>query len=93
MMVRDFQSIIGEETKVQLKEKEGRGSRRVVACVGGGSNAIGMFAPFAYLPENSAPASSGWRLPEKGWTVAATPPGRRRESWGAARSIMYLLND
>lgn len=45
-MVRDFQRIIGEETKAQIQELEGRLPDQVVACVGGGSNAIGMFHPF-----------------------------------------------
>ena len=46
MMVRDFQSIIGNETKTQLYDKEGRLPDYVLACVGGGSNAAGMFYPF-----------------------------------------------
>ena len=45
-IVREFQKIIGEETKVQIIEKEGRLPDAVIACVGGGSNAIGMFADF-----------------------------------------------
>lgn len=45
-LVRDFQSIIGRETKRQMMEHEGRLPDAVVACVGGGSNAIGMFYPF-----------------------------------------------
>ena len=45
-MVRDFQSVIGAETKVQMMEMEGRLPDAVLACVGGGSNAIGMFHPF-----------------------------------------------
>lgn len=45
-MVRDFQRIIGEETKKQMLETEGRLPDRVYACVGGGSNSIGMFYPF-----------------------------------------------
>ncbi len=46
MIVRDFQSVIGEETKVQSREQLGRLPDVVVACVGGGSNAAGMFYPF-----------------------------------------------
>lgn len=46
MIVRDFQSVIGNETKNQILEIEGRLPDAVVACVGGGSNAIGMFYPF-----------------------------------------------
>lgn len=45
-MVRDFQSIIGKETREQLQEKEGRLPDSLVACVGGGSNAMGLFHPF-----------------------------------------------
>jgi len=45
-MVRDFQSIIGKETRLQMAEKEGRLPDSLVACVGGGSNAMGLFHPF-----------------------------------------------
>ena len=45
-MVRDFQRIIGDETKEQILAKEGRLPDKIYACVGGGSNAIGMFYPF-----------------------------------------------
>jgi tryptophan synthase beta chain len=45
-MVRDFQSIIGREAKEQLQEREGRLPDMLVAAVGGGSNAIGLFHPF-----------------------------------------------
>jgi len=46
MMVRDFQSIIGTESKKQILKAEGRLPHALVACVGGGSNAIGLFYPF-----------------------------------------------
>ena len=46
VMVRDFQSIIGKETKEQILQKCGRLPDYIVACVGGGSNAIGIFHPF-----------------------------------------------
>lgn len=45
-MVRDFQSVIGQETKRQMLEREGRLPDAVMACIGGGSNAIGLFHPF-----------------------------------------------
>ncbi len=45
-MVRDFQSVIGNETKEQMKEHEGRVPDILVACIGGGSNAMGLFYPF-----------------------------------------------
>ena len=46
MMVRDFQSVIGEESKRQIIEKESRLPDLLIACVGGGSNAMGLFYPF-----------------------------------------------
>jgi tryptophan synthase beta chain len=46
MIVRTFQSVIGKEARKQILEKEGRLPDYIVACVGGGSNAIGLFAPF-----------------------------------------------
>ncbi len=46
MMVRDFQSVIGRETKEQIMGKEGRLPDSLVACIGGGSNAMGLFYPF-----------------------------------------------
>jgi tryptophan synthase beta chain len=51
LMVRDFQSVIGHETRAQIMEKEGRLPDCLIACVGGGSNSIGMFHPF--LADNS----------------------------------------
>lgn len=45
-MVRDFQSVIGRETRAQMLEREGRLPDALVACIGGGSNAIGLFHPF-----------------------------------------------
>jgi tryptophan synthase beta chain len=45
-LVRDLQRVIGDETRAQILEREGRLPDRVIACVGGGSNAIGMFAGF-----------------------------------------------
>jgi tryptophan synthase beta chain len=46
MMVRDFQSVIGRETRRQILKKEGKLPDYLVACVGGGSNAMGLFFPF-----------------------------------------------
>src|SRR5213075_2157023 len=50
-MVRDFQAIIGREAKAQMLEMAGRAPSTVVACVGGGSNAMGIFHPF--VPDRS----------------------------------------
>jgi tryptophan synthase beta chain len=53
MLVRDFQSVIGEECLVQMPEMTGRQPDHVVACVGGGSNAMGIFYPYIDYPEVS----------------------------------------
>jgi tryptophan synthase beta chain len=50
-MVRDFQTVIGNETRAQMLEAEGRLPDLITACVGGGSNAIGMFYPFLDDPD------------------------------------------
>ncbi len=49
-MVRDFQSVIGRETREQMLEREGRLPDTLVACIGGGSNAMGLFYPFLDEP-------------------------------------------
>ena len=49
MLVRDFQSVIGREVKTQIRRHTGRPPDCLIACVGGGSNALGLFAPF--LPD------------------------------------------
>jgi tryptophan synthase beta chain len=46
MMVRDFQSVIGDEVRVQMQTAEGRLPDSLIACIGGGSNAMGLFFPF-----------------------------------------------
>jgi tryptophan synthase beta chain len=51
MIVRDFQAVIGQETISQIQEQEGRLPDVVVACVGGGSNAMGIFHPLSIYPE------------------------------------------
>ena len=51
MMVRDFQSVIGEECRVQMPELAGRQPDVVIACVGGGSNAMGIF--YDYIPDET----------------------------------------
>ncbi|MFQ5766141.1 MAG: tryptophan synthase subunit beta, partial [Rhodospirillales bacterium] len=45
-MVRDFQAVIGNEVRDQIQEAEGRGPDSLIACIGGGSNAMGLFHPF-----------------------------------------------
>jgi tryptophan synthase beta chain len=51
VMVRELQRVIGEEARAQLLEREGRLPDAVLACVGGGSNAMGIFAPFVGSPQ------------------------------------------
>lgn len=69
-IVREFQRIIGEETKKQMLEREGRLPDSVIACVGGGSNAIGMFADFIDEPSveliGVEPAGKGIDTPMHG---------------------------
>ncbi|BCB08728.1 MAG: tryptophan synthase subunit beta [Gammaproteobacteria bacterium] len=50
-MVRDFQAVIGHETRSQMLEKQGRLPDSLVACIGGGSNAMGLFHPFLNDPD------------------------------------------
>lgn len=62
-MVRDFQKIIGEETREQLMELEGRLPNVLIACVGGGSNAMGLFYPFINeAVEMIGVEAGGWGL-------------------------------
>ncbi|ARD23003.1 MULTISPECIES: tryptophan synthase subunit beta [Shewanella] len=69
-IVREFQRMIGEETKKQIIEKEGRLPDAVIACVGGGSNAIGMFADFIEETDveliGVEPAGKGIDTPQHG---------------------------
>lgn len=94
MMVRDFQSVIGEEVKAQSLELFGRYPDALIAAVGGGSNAIGLFAPFAYLPEGQRPRLIGVEAAGEGLST-----GRHAASIGAGKrgvlhgSYMYLLYD
>lgn len=78
-MVRDFQKVIGEEVKTQLMEKEGRLPDVVMACVGGGSNAIGMF--YDFIPDKSVQligveaAGRGIDTAQTAATIACGKPG------------------
>ncbi len=77
MMVRDFHKIIGEETKAQILEREGRLPDEVVACIGGGSNAIGAF--FEFLDEPAVKligVEAGGRGIEEGQHAARFEGGR-----------------
>jgi len=78
-MVREFQKMIGEEAKIQIQEAEGRLPDAVIACVGGGSNAIGMFNDF--IEEESVkligvePAGKGLDSKEHGATLCKGTKG------------------
>jgi tryptophan synthase beta chain len=78
-LVRDFQSVIGREAKAQWKRRFGGLPKAVVACVGGGSNAIGIF--HAFVPENEVeligvePGGRGIATGEHGATLVAGTPG------------------
>ncbi len=90
-MVRDFQSVIGREAAGQVRQRCGRAPHTVVACVGGGSNAIGIFAGFL---DDPAVALVGVEAAGEG--VAS---GRHAATLGAGRpgvlhgSFSYLLQD
>jgi len=90
-IVRDFQTVIGNETKAQMLEQEGKLPDLVTACVGGGSNAIGMFHPFLDDPEvaiHGVEASGeGVDTPRHAATISKGSPGVLHGS----RS--YLLQD
>lgn len=78
MIVRDFQSVIGEETRRQCLEKEGRLPNTLVACVGGGSNAIGMFYPMLNDDVRMVGVEAGGRSltpGENGATLNTGSPG------------------
>jgi len=77
MMVRDFHQVIGKEARAQIGEREGRLPDVMVACVGGGSNAIGLF--FDFLQEESVKligVEAGGRGPARGEHAARFAGGR-----------------
>jgi tryptophan synthase beta chain len=79
LMVREFQSIVGREAKKQILEAEGRLPDYCVACVGGGSNAIGLFAEFIPHPEvrliGVEPAGRGLDYGQHAATLCLGEPG------------------
>jgi tryptophan synthase beta chain len=78
-MVRDFQSIIGRETKQQMQAREGRLPDSLVACIGGGSNAMGLFHPFLDDPSvriiGVEAGGHGLDTPEHAASLAGGVPG------------------
>ncbi len=91
LMVRDFHKIIGEETVGQIRAAEGRLPDRVLACVGGGSNAIGIF--HAFIPESAVRligVEAGGRSGRAGDHAARFSGGRPGVLHG---SYSYVLQD
>jgi tryptophan synthase beta chain len=91
MIVRDFQSVIGHETKAQCQEQIGRLPDVVVACVGGGSNSAGIFYPFVTDAEvELVGVEAGGRSPVKGQHAATLSQGKPGVLHG---SFSYVLQD
>jgi tryptophan synthase beta chain len=90
LMVREFQSVIGREARAQMLTETGRLPTAVVACVGGGSNAIGIFAPFVDDPVRLVGVEAGGRGLDSGAHAASIVGGRPGVLHG---SFSYLLQD
>ena len=91
MMVRDFQSVIGKETREQILDIAGRLPDEVIACVGGGSNSAGMFYPF--IEEETVRLTGvepGGKGPERGQHAATLCYGAKGVLHG---SYSYVLQD
>ena len=90
LMVREFQSVIGREARAQMLEETGHLPNVVVACVGGGSNAIGIFAPFYDDNVRLVGVEAAGRGLESGAHAASITGGRPGVLHG---SFSYLLQD
>jgi tryptophan synthase beta chain len=90
LMVRDFQSVIGKETRTQILKKEGRLPDSIVACVGGGSNAIGIFHPFLKDKVDLIGVEAGGKGIETGEHSATLCAGDAGVLHG---TLSYLLQD
>ncbi|MDZ7773349.1 MAG: tryptophan synthase subunit beta [Balneolaceae bacterium] len=89
MMVRNFQRVIGEETRAQIEEAEGRLPDYMLACIGGGSNAIGFFHPFL---EEETVAMYGLEAAGEGVETSRTAATLTRGAPGVLHgSMSYLL--
>ncbi|WP_339792927.1 tryptophan synthase subunit beta [Tissierella sp.] len=89
-MVRDFQRIIGDEVKEQIMKKEGRLPDYLVACVGGGSNAMGLFYPFIEEKVEMYGVEAGGKGIDTEYHAASISKGRL----GIIHGMMtYLLQD
>lgn len=90
LMVREFQSVIGRECRAQILEKEGRLPAAVIACVGGGSNAAGIFYPFLDDPVRLIGVEAAGKGIASGYHAASLSAGRPGVLHGA---FSYLLQD
>jgi tryptophan synthase beta chain len=91
MMVRDFQSVIGREARAQILEAEGRLPDLLVACVGGGSNAMGLFHPFV---EDAGVAMAGVEAAGRGLDAGAHSASISRGERGVLHGKKtFLLQD
>jgi tryptophan synthase beta chain len=89
MMVRDFQSVIGREARAQIRKQEGRLPDVLLACVGGGSNAIGLFHPFIKdAAVRLVGAEAGGRGPQLGDHAARFAGGRYGVFQGMASYVL-----
>jgi tryptophan synthase beta chain len=89
-MVRDFQRVIGDEAKAQIIEAEGRAPDMLVACVGGGSNAMGLFYPFLDGPVEMVGVEAAGRGIDTGKHAATLGAGSVGVLHG---SKSYVLQD
>lgn len=90
VIVRDFQAVIGQESRQQMLEMTGKLPDVIVACVGGGSNAMGIFYPFLNEPVRLIGVEAGGRGLNTGEHAATLAVGRPGVLHGAAS---YLLQD
>jgi len=90
LMVRDFQSVIGREARRQVMKKEGRLPDTIVACVGGGSNAMGIFYPFVKDDVELVGVEAGGEGIETGKHSATLCTGEAGVLHG---TLSYLLQD
>jgi tryptophan synthase beta chain len=90
MLVRDFQAVIGQEARAQILEQEGRLPDCIVACVGGGSNSIGIFHPFLDDPVRLVGVEAAGHGIETGKHAATLSAGQVGVLHG---SLSYLLQD
>jgi len=90
LMVRDFQSIIGRETAAQIEKAEGKSPDHLLACVGGGSNAIGLFHPFLGTGATMTGVEAAGEGLDTGRHAATLTGGRPGVLHG---SFSYLLQD